>query len=699
MKISQLAAKQNLDLAWRRITTGGNYQYKRLYRPIYYAYEVALEANLADLRQRLLGGAFEPRHPERIYVPKASGLHRPLALLNIEDQIVLQAFANLAAKRMQKRRAPLQFKVIFSNILEKPHSIFFFRRWQQTYEAFQRRIKKHYKRGMRWVGDFDLAAFYDTISHELLLRTIYPRTTNSDLDWIAKCLRTWSSDRAASGHGHGLPQGPLASDFLAECFLLPIDLALRRRRGYTRYVDDVRLFGATEDEVRADLIELERHCRERGLIPQTGKFAIKRAQSVQGAMGMLPSISDPQHEGAGTKKIGKMKARQAFRSAIGGKPYRVTDKTRLRYILYRAEPDGDLLKLVLRLIPHHPEHADVFFAYLSRFNHRKPIERLCLSLVQGNPYPYVRGEAWHILAKYSREPSSITAADPRAMTTWAVNIAKQKSQENFVERWGACHFLCVSEEVTLARRSRFLKYQAPLLQSLLAPVLPDGAFAKGEVVEAFLRRSTPEPGLSVCSALHKRGLAPPTFGLDATHLPSQVANTLRELGVISSPGPKVDPIAEILQTRYGTPRGKSWHKLLTTEYVHAIGLLKQAEAAFAAGRSFWLICQNSFNQTAFLALQRHLAATGHPAACTTVDKKGEIVDFGVTLDGNGPFSKNCPAIGDCFRDMNARRNHVPESHPYEKKTAEQSRHLRPQERNQFVARLRGAYTDFVALIP
>ena len=244
-----------------------------------------------------------------------------------------------------------------------------------TYGAFKRRINKHYAGGMRWVGDFDLAAFYDTISHEFLLRTIYPRTTNSDLDWIARCLKTWSSDRAASGHGHGLPQGPLASDFLAECFLLPIDLALKKRRGYTRYVDDVRLFGATEDEVRADLIELERHCLERGLIPQTGKFAIKRAQSVQETMGMLPSISDPQHEGAGSEKISKKQARWSFRSAIGGKPYRVTDKTRIRYVLYRAEPDSDLLKLVVRLIPHHPEHVDAFFAYIGGVGARIPRPR------------------------------------------------------------------------------------------------------------------------------------------------------------------------------------------------------------------------------------------------------------------------------------------------------------------------------------
>ena len=699
MRVKQLASKKNIELAWRRITTGGNYQYKRLYRPIYYAYEVALDANLADLRQRLVGGIFLPQHPERIYVPKASGLHRPLALLNIEDQIVLQAFANLAARQMQNKRGPLQFKVVFSNILEKPKNIFFFRRWQDTYGAFQRRIKKHYADGMQWVGDFDLAAFYDTVSHELLLRTIYPRTTNADLDWIAKCLKTWSSDRAASGHGHDLPQGPLASDFLAECFLLPIDLALQTRRGYTRYVDDIRLFGTTEDEVRADLIELERHCRERGLIPQTGKFAIKRARNVQEALGMLPSISDPQHEGAGSEKIDKKQARRTLHSAIGGKPYRVTDKTRLRFVLYRAEPDTELLRLVLRLIPRHPEHADAFFTYLGRFGYRRPIERLCLDLVRNNPYPYVRGEAWHVLAKYCRNARSMTAADLRAFTNRAVNIAKDNSRENFVEKWGACHFLCVSEEVTSGHHSRWLKYQAPLLQSLLAPVLPGGAFQKGEVVDTFLRRSRIEPGLSVCSSLQARLLTPSTFGLTVAKLPAQVANTLRELGVISSPRSRVDPIAEILNARYSVPRGKSWYTLLAPQYIHALGLLKQAEAVFAGGRSFWLQCQNSFNQTVFLALQRHLSTTGHPAACTTIDKKGQIIDFGVTLDANQPFSKHCPTIGACFRDMNTRRNHLPVSHPYEKKTAAQSLPLKAQERNQFVARLRTAYADFVALMP
>lgn len=699
MILKNLSSRRNLELSWRRIITGGNYQYKRLYRSVYYAYEVSLEANLKDLRQRLLGGTFEPQHPERIYIPKASGLHRPLALLNIEDQIVLQAFANLAAKKLQGRRSSLQFKVIFSNILEKQESIFFFRRWQDTYGAFQRRIKKHFKGGMRWVGDFDLAAFYDTIPHELLLRTIYPRTKTNELQWFGRCLETWSSDKAVSRHGHGLPQGPLASDFLAECFLLPIDLALKNKRGYTRYVDDVRLFGATEDEVRANLIELERHCRERGLIPQSGKFSIKRAQSIQDALGMLPSISDPQHEGEGIAKVDKAQALSEFRAALSGKPYRVSDKTRLRFFLYRAEPDSKLLNYVLRLIPRHPEHADVFFAYLGKFEYRKPIERLCHNIIRENPYPYVRGEAWHILAKFCREPHSVTATDLQNFVSRAVNIAQQKSYENFVERWGVCHFLCVSDRLTLTQHNKIIKYQAPLLQSLLAEVLPNSAFDKRGIVRHFLNNVTPEPGLSVSSALHERGLKPSFFGLSENQLPSQVANALRELGVISAPGSRVDPIAEILHNRYGVPRGKSWHRLLASEYVHALGLLKQAEATFDSGRSVWLVYQNSFNHTIFLLLQKHLKATGHPATCTVIDKKGEMVDFGKTLDPNGPFSRNCQAVYSCFRDMNTRRNNLPTAHPYEKKTAVRSQYLRAQERNKFVSMLRTAYADFAMLMP
>ena len=343
VKLNQLATRPNLELAWKRITTGANIPYKSLYRELYHVYGVAIDAHLSDLRERILGEVFSPSPPVRIYAPKASGLHRPFSLLHIEDQIVLQAFANLAARKMQKRRAPVQLKNVFSNIIQDPDNIYFFRRWKTSYAAFQRRIWKLYDAGMHWVGDFDLAAFYDTISHELLIKTLYPRTDSQALDWMKECLKTWSSDLRTSGHGHGLPQGPLASDFLAECFLLPIDLKLKKIPGYLRYVDDVRFLGQDENDIRQKVIALERLCRERGLIPQTGKFAIKEAKDVQEALGMLPSISDPHHQESGAS-LDDEEVEELLSSAIGGKPQRVVDKTRLRYVLYRAEPASKVLK-------------------------------------------------------------------------------------------------------------------------------------------------------------------------------------------------------------------------------------------------------------------------------------------------------------------------------------------------------------------
>jgi hypothetical protein len=85
MRLQELATMPNLRLAWRRITTGANYQHKRFFRHLYYAYELALDDNLVDLRSRMLARAWEPHAPERIYQPKQSGLQRPLTLLRIED--------------------------------------------------------------------------------------------------------------------------------------------------------------------------------------------------------------------------------------------------------------------------------------------------------------------------------------------------------------------------------------------------------------------------------------------------------------------------------------------------------------------------------------------------------------------------------------------------------------------------------------
>lgn len=702
MQLADLAAKKNLYLAWRRITTGGNHQYKTYYRGLYAGYEVALESNLADLRQRLIGGSYEPRRPTRVYLPKESGLHRPLTLLGLEDQIVLQAFANIAAARVYDRRRPLQSHRVFSNLLQSPDSIFFFRRWQDTYTAFQTRASRNYRQGLRWVGDFDLAAFYDTISHTLLLKQLFPRHghgSSSALDQVSHCLRTWSSELAAVGHDHGLPQGPLASDFLAECFLLPIDLAFSADLGYIRYVDDVRLFGATEDDVRAKLIRLETLCREQGLIPQTGKFAIKRMSSVRDAVAMLPSLTDPQHAAAQTGRIPSAQAGALLAPALTGRPHRVVDKTRLRYVLYRAEPDASVLGTVLRLLPRHPEHADAFFHYIAQFGYRKPVADLCVGLVADSPYGHIRGEAWHVLARYQPDRRMQSQSLRKSLVAQAREAIRAGSSASFSERWGAAHFLCAAEAFGATRSLQMLRAQHSLLIAFLAPVLPDKAFVDGGLVAHVLRRREPEPGLVLASVLHQRRVGPRALGVQANQLPSQVEHVFRELGLVAAAPTLADPIADVLENRFRAPRGKSWRNLLGSEYTHAMGLLRQAEANYAPAPSVWLALINSFNQTVFLALQGHLAAVGAPGACTIRNRHGDLVDFGVTLDINGPFSRAHPGLAACFRSINTRRNSLPTSHPYEKRSSAQATYLSKKQRDTFTSDLAVGYADFTQLMP
>ncbi len=338
-----------------------------------------------------------------MYLPKPSGLQRPLSLLDIEDQIVLQALANQFAKKLYIKRQRVELETVFSNKLASPKdSIFFMERWQTTYSAFQDKCTEAFDQGLRWSAHFDLSAYYDTISHDLLLSNVSPNTSEPDTVEIIKgWLRIWSADNIAAMTGHGIPQGPLASDFLAEAFFLPIDIQLQKATfRYLRYVDDIRLFGRSENEVRKAAIRLEQECRHRGLIPQSTKFTVFELKTAEEAMGSLPSIAPTDGKDTSENAMSVTEARNILATAIDGRPQRVRDKARFRYVMYRAPEDTKILNVVLRLLPRHPEHIDAFVAYFANFTKRRSIARAAIDyLASGVPYSYVRGELWHVVAR------------------------------------------------------------------------------------------------------------------------------------------------------------------------------------------------------------------------------------------------------------------------------------------------------------
>ena len=124
--MKKLFSKNNLELAWTRINTGANLQYKRFFRDLNYAYEIAASFNLHDLHIRLKGGSYVPKQSTRIYIPKPSGLQRPITLISLEDQIIWQAVANIFADKLGEKRSSVELKTVFSNILHKPANKVFF---------------------------------------------------------------------------------------------------------------------------------------------------------------------------------------------------------------------------------------------------------------------------------------------------------------------------------------------------------------------------------------------------------------------------------------------------------------------------------------------------------------------------------------------------------------------------------------------
>ena len=90
----------NLARAWRWLLSNPDASYKGYFRHHYANYNVAATELLNDLRDRLHRGVYAPARACKLFLPKPSGVLRPLSLLTVEDQIVYQAVVNVVADRL-----------------------------------------------------------------------------------------------------------------------------------------------------------------------------------------------------------------------------------------------------------------------------------------------------------------------------------------------------------------------------------------------------------------------------------------------------------------------------------------------------------------------------------------------------------------------------------------------------------------------
>ncbi len=367
----RMCSFENLKRAYRWTQSNPDAVYKGYFRDCYAAYAASSEHNLRRLRKHLVRGAYEPGHASKVYLPKPSGILRPYTLLTVNDQIVYQACVNIIADKLRPKIRQRYLKTIFGHLYAGRASRFFYIKWQTGYRAYTDAVTRNITSGFTYVANFDLAAFYDSIDHNVLKHFLRELAIELDLiDFLLGCLElwtssTWTNQSSVIYHGHGIPQGPLASGLLSEVVLKHIDDRGVRAGSirYLRYVDDIKLFAKKESVLRQRLVGLDLAAKEIGLFPQSAKINIRQTKNPKDE---IKTVSNPP-ETSLVPVVNQDKVRARVLELTRRGKVQSDDLTRFKYVIGRAAPDYRLDRRLISLLKHHPAMCAQIGTYFSRY--------------------------------------------------------------------------------------------------------------------------------------------------------------------------------------------------------------------------------------------------------------------------------------------------------------------------------------------
>jgi RNA-directed DNA polymerase len=173
--------------------------------------EGGVEAFLLDLQAELVSETYRPSRNRRQEIPKGNGKVRVLGIPCIRDRVVQGAL-----------------KLILEPIFEtdfQPGSYGY--RPKRTAHQAVRRVAEAIVHNKTQVIDVDLASYFDTIRHDLLLGKVAQRVRD---DQVLRLLRLILK----SGGKRGVPQGAVISPLMSHLYLTEVDQMLERAKEVTR---------------------------------------------------------------------------------------------------------------------------------------------------------------------------------------------------------------------------------------------------------------------------------------------------------------------------------------------------------------------------------------------------------------------------------------------------------------------------------
>src|SRR5208282_6003547 len=194
-----------------------------------------LEQRLMILKDRLHRGAFRALPSRRVYIPKPDGRERPLGIAALEDKIVQRAVVEVLNAIWEEDFLGFSYG---------------FRPGRGPHDGLDALYVGITRRPVNWVVDADIAAFFDTVRHDWLIRFVERRVGDPR---VLRLIRKWlkagvMEDGVVRVGTTGTPQGAVISPLLANIYLHCVfDLWAHRWRCreaqgaviLVRYADDI----------------------------------------------------------------------------------------------------------------------------------------------------------------------------------------------------------------------------------------------------------------------------------------------------------------------------------------------------------------------------------------------------------------------------------------------------------------------------
>jgi group II intron reverse transcriptase/maturase len=188
-----------------------------------------LKENREDFIQSIKAGEYKPQAVKRVEIPKPNGDVRKLGVPTVIDRMVQQAIIQVLQPIFEK---------VFSD------SSYGFRPKRSAHGAIKQ-AKEYYEQGYRYVVDLDLAKYFDTVNHDMLINMVREEVGDEQvIKLIRKFLKSGIMEEGIiSPSTEGTPQGGNLSPLLSNIYLNKFDKLLESRgHKFVRYADDCNIY-------------------------------------------------------------------------------------------------------------------------------------------------------------------------------------------------------------------------------------------------------------------------------------------------------------------------------------------------------------------------------------------------------------------------------------------------------------------------